>query len=175
MIPLLAALALGAARPLPDPADVRAGEAASQCVFYYRLQTTFAPGGSAACEAQGYGLEFMQAHWKEIAELEVRHQKELDAKLARGHRVAEALKHKPELEGPCFAMVLDGGPGPDGGAELCNLVGFTHDLVTRTARHRDYLREQAESARRRRIALWVAGVLGALALMAVLALVLRRR
>lgn len=151
MILLVAPLLLAAVQPLPDPRDARAGQLASACVYYYRLQSTDAPGGSRACEAEGYGLDFMRAHWKEIAGLEARHQAELEAHLQRGREVAALLPHTQELEPQCFFMVLDGGPAPDGGARVCELLGFTHDMVTRTARHRAYLAEQADAERRRKL------------------------
>ena len=129
---LLFALALTVASPMPAPGDVKAQEQASQCIYYYRLQIPFSPGGSAACEAAGYSLEFMRLHAAEVADLEQKRQDKLNADLAHGREVAAARARAPELQGPCEAMILDGGPGPDGGQALCDMAGLAPGVYTYT-------------------------------------------
>ena len=130
---VLLAFALSAVAPLPAPGQAGAGQLASGCIYYYRLQTTGVPGGSAACEAAGYGLDFMRAHWKDIEALEAKRKAEVEAEVQRGRAGAAARAEAASLRGPCEAMILDGGPGPDGGQALCDLAGFTRVRVARRA------------------------------------------
>ncbi|MBS2030132.1 MAG: hypothetical protein JST54_19675 [Deltaproteobacteria bacterium] len=176
MIALVAPLLLAVVQPLPAPNDRHAGERASQCIYYYRLQTTFVPGGSAACEADGYGLEFMRAHWAEISDLEHKKQEQMDQRLAHAREVQAAKAHAAELKDPCFAMILDGGAGPDGGQALCDLAGFNRVYVTRFAQREQRMAARAEADRsavqRKRWVGWGA----AIAVVAgVIAVVLRTR
>lgn len=172
---LLLASARALTSPLPAPTDRAAQERATACVFYYRLQIPSVPGGSAGCEADGYGLSFMRAHGAEIAAIERAHQAALDAQLARAHAVAAALRDRDALKGPCTAMVLDGGPGPDGGAELCRLAGLSHDVITRIARHDAFVLAQQRAQDHRRWAVRGAVGGGALLILALAASLLRRR
>jgi len=176
MIVLVAPLLMAVVQPLPAPNDRHAGERASQCIYYFRLQTTFVPGGSAACEADGYGLDFMRAHWEEVAELEHKKQEQIDAKIAHARDVAAAKARASELRGPCFDMILDGGPGPDGGQALCDLAGFNKVYVTRFASREHRLAARAEAdrsvVRRKR---WIELGAAAALIAVVLAVVLRAR
>jgi len=133
---LVFAAVLGRVAPMPADGDARAQQQATACVLYYRLQAGPPPGGSRACEAAGYGADFMRAHWKDIAALESAHRAAFDAKLAHGKEVAAAQAQRAALEPLCFSMILDGGPGPDGGQALCDLAGFTRGWVHRAAHHR---------------------------------------
>jgi hypothetical protein len=159
---LLFAVALATVSPMPAPNDVKAQEQASQCIYYYRLQLPFSPGGSAACEAKGYGLEFMREHAAEVAELERKRQAKLDADLAHGREVAAVRARATELQGPCEAMILDGGPGPDGGQALCDMAGFPRVLVVRRAERAARLQRAQEAERRRNGVRWGAAVVAAL-------------
>jgi hypothetical protein len=148
---LLWALLPALAKPMPAPDDQAAQERATACIFYLRLQLQSVPGGSAACEADGYGLEFMALHAEEVAALERAHQAQLDAQLARAHAVAAAMRDRDALTAPCTAMILDGGPGPDGGAALCDMAGLTHDVVTRIARHDAFVAQEKRGIWIRRV------------------------
>jgi hypothetical protein len=126
----LLALALAAARPLPDPSNPDEGERATQCVLLYRLRTPDVPTDSAACEDAGYGLEFMRERDGEIRALEQRHTDELAQAKDRSRARTSAKAQRATLQGPCIELALGTGPGPDGGAEVCALAGWSPTQVS---------------------------------------------
>ncbi len=164
-MPALVALLLAAARPLPDPADLREGQRATQCVHLYRLQPTAVPTDSAGCEDAGYGLEFMRERDGEIRALEQKHADELAHAREEAAARTEARAHRAELEEPCRELAFDAGPGPDGGALLCARAGWTPTVfAARLGREQSQqrLRDQERLALLRRLVLG-AGSVGLLA------------
>lgn len=129
-------------KPLPKANDLAAGQLATQCVFYYRLEPTDLPVDDRICERDGYGLDFMRAHWADVEEVEKKRAEAMAHARVESQKREWALAHKAELEAPCRDLAFDAGPGPDAGADMCRRAGWPDYYFTRKATRERILAER---------------------------------